>query len=406
MFIKESANTSPIIDNVFSTVALCKQDNDPSKLNGTIGSLYDENGQLVALDSFFNHYKELPAKDYASYAAGFAGNPDFNEAMKQWVLEDKITECYISTVTTVGGSGAVSITLSTMLDKGQTILLPRLAWESYELMSQQNQFEIVTYDNFKNDQFNVDDFLAKAKQIMTKQHRLLALINDPAHNPSGYSMSLTQWEEIINGLNELSSLGPVCLLNDIAYIDYSYNLNSSRDYMKLFNKINPNVAIVVAASLSKTATSYGLRLGSAITLSKDKAVLDEIELSFKKYCRINWSNPNNSAMVNFTWLSNNNKQAFLNEKQSYIDILKKRSSLFLSQAKESELPTYPYVEGFFITIKCKDNDQRNQLFDLCVKNHIYICKVDCGLRVAICSIPTSKLDGLAPRIANLYKQCQ
>lgn len=396
MFVKDSANQQPIIDNVFSTVALCKQDiaenGSDNVINGTIGSLCDEHGNLVAFDSFFAHYQQLQPKQYSAYAAGFAGNPDFNHAMSQWVIEDNIPDCIVTPIATVGGSGAICITFSSMLDAGQTILLPQLAWESYTLMAQQNQFNIIEYQNFNGDGFNCDDLLTKAKAIMEDQHRLLVVINDPAHNPSGYSLTLDEWQTIMNGLNELSKLGPVCLLNDIAYIDYCNNQPNHKQYMKLFNQMaSDNMAVVIASSISKTATSYGLRLGCALIVTKNKQINDELTLSFKKQCRVNWSNPNNSAMINFTWLVNHNKQAFLAEKQKSIDLIHTRATLFLQRANHYHIQTYPYKEGFFITLKCESNEQRDQWFNALVQKHVYICKVNHGLRVAICSTPSSTI---------------
>lgn len=404
MFVKSSANQQPIIDNVFSTVALCKQDialnGNDNVINGTIGSLYDESGKLVAYDSFFNHYQQLTHQQYAAYAAGFAGNPDFNVAMKQWVVEDRINECIITPIATVGGSGAISITFSSMLDAGQSILLPQLAWESYTLMAQQNQFNIIEYQNFDGDHFNCSDLLTKAKQIMLEQHRLLVVINDPAHNPSGYSLTDSEWKTIMDGLNALSKDGPVCLLNDIAYIDYCFNQPNHKNYMHYFNQMaSENMAVIIASSISKTATSYGLRLGCALIVTKNQQINDELSLSFRKYCRANWSNPNNSAMINFTWLVNHNQQAFLDEKQKAIDLLKQRATTFMQLAKQYHIETYPFTEGFFVTLKCTDNDKRDQLFDALVKKHVYICKVNYGLRIALCSITLPTIEKLVATIA-------
>ena len=44
-------------------------------------------------------------------------------------------------------------------------------------------------------------------------------------------MSLEEWKQIIAFLNECSQKVPCILVDDIAYIDYSYNLAQSRRYM-------------------------------------------------------------------------------------------------------------------------------------------------------------------------------
>ena len=65
---------------------------------------------------------------------------------------------------------------------------------------------------------------------------------------------------------------------------------------------------------------------------------------------------------NFSWVVNENREEFLKEKQSYIDLMRERSSIFLTEANEVNLPHYPYREGFFVTLKIYDND-------LCKKVH-------------------------------------
>ena len=405
MFTRQHADHSPLLDNVFSTVALYKADiasnGKAGALNGTIGSLCDEDGALVALDSYFDHYSDLNHRQYAAYAAGFAGNPDYLDHLKSWFIQDKVDPTKIRTIATMGGSGAVSISMSSFLDPGQTIIIPRLSWESYQTMSDHYGFTIDWYDNFNEDHFNTTEVLEKVKTSLKNQGRALVIVNDPAHNPSGYSMRIDEWKTLIDGLNHMASDGPILLLNDIAYIDYCYDQENSRNHMALFNDLHDNLMVSVCVSLSKTATIYGLRLGGAIIINTDSNHLDEMELTMKKACRSLWSNPNNSAMINFVWMMDHNQTAFIEEKQHYIDLLKKRADLFLDQCDRVGLDHYPYRDGFFVTLRFKDNTTRDQLFEACVKNRIYICKVDKGLRVAICSIPTRQLDGLAKRIHDL-----
>lgn len=407
MFVKSSADLSPLIDNVFSTVALYKadiaQNGKAGALNGTIGSLCDENGDLVALDSYFDHYSQLSHRQYAAYAAGFAGNPDYLDHLRSWFTQDKVDPDHCRMIATMGGSGAISISMQSFLDRGQTIIIPRLSWESYETMSLTYGYTIDWYDNFKDDHFNIDDVLQKVEASLHRQGRALLIINDPAHNPSGYSMDIQEWTTLINGLNQLASLGNILLLNDVAYIDYCFDQNHNHDQMCLFNDLHPNLMVALCVSLSKTATSYGLRLGGVIAIGNQSDYLDEMVLTMKKACRTYWSNPNNSAMINFVWMMDHNQNGFIHEKQQYIDLLKTRSQQFIDQCDAVGLDHYPYRDGFFVTLRFNDNDQRDRLFDACVQQRIYICKVDKGLRVAICSIPTSQLDGLAKRIMELKK---
>jgi aspartate aminotransferase/aromatic-amino-acid transaminase len=78
-FTRKSADLTPIVDTVFSIVALAKKDKaengDDKVVDATIGSLYGEDGKLVAFDSVFDHYDAIDHRVKAAYAASFSGNP-------------------------------------------------------------------------------------------------------------------------------------------------------------------------------------------------------------------------------------------------------------------------------------------------------------------------------------------
>ena len=77
-FIRENIDHQPIVDNVFKIVnlandAIAKKGKE-NIINATIGSLYDEDGNLVALDTVFNTYNSLDNRTKAKYASSFSGN--------------------------------------------------------------------------------------------------------------------------------------------------------------------------------------------------------------------------------------------------------------------------------------------------------------------------------------------
>lgn len=158
--------------------------------------------------------------------------------------------------------------------------------------------------------------------------------------------------------------------------------------------------MIVAFSISKTCTSYGLRCGAAVLCGKDPQQVREVEIVFEKAARATWSNIPNAAMDNFTWVTTENLENFLNEKQSYIDLLKQRSSIFLKEAKEANLPIYPYKEGFFVTLEI-DNDLKQKYHEALMKEHIYTVQVNKGIRVAVCSLPIEKCYGLAKKMKEI-----
>ena len=132
----------------------------------------------------------------------------------------------------------------TCLDKGDTLIIPSLSWNNYKLIASRHGLELKNYQLFDNDKFNLNSFKEVCKEVLVKNKKVAVIINDPLHNPTGYSMSLEEWKEVINIINDLSKLGEIILINDIAYIDYTKKPLKSREYLTLFNNLNENALLV------------------------------------------------------------------------------------------------------------------------------------------------------------------
>ena len=78
-FTRKSADLTPMVDGVFAIAQLAKEDKaangEENVVDATIGSLYGEEGQLVALDTVFDHYDAIDHRVKARYASGIIGNP-------------------------------------------------------------------------------------------------------------------------------------------------------------------------------------------------------------------------------------------------------------------------------------------------------------------------------------------
>lgn len=407
-FVKDSVSQTPIVDTVFAIVNKAKEAKktygEDAVTDATIGSLYTEAGELAALDCVFDSLKNLDNKVLASYAAGFTGNPDFRQKVIDWVLDGN-SRLYKEVIATPGGTGAVAMTIQECLDPGQTVVLPEIAWGSYNLMAQMNNLEVAKYSLFDDDRFNMDSFREVCTKTMEKQDKLVVVINDPCHNPTGYSMTREEWEKVIAFLNGCSKKCPVVLLNDIAYIDFAFGQKEAKKYFSVFDDISDNMAVVVAFSLSKSMTSYGMRCGAAILMAKNPEIVNQLKTVFEKDARATWSNVNNGAMAMFVDVLDNRLEDYDAERQKYVALLKERSEIFRNEADAAGLAYYPYREGFFVTLSM-DNDLRDRYHEALMENNIFTVKVNKGIRVAICSMPVSKVKGLAGHMKEILDEVQ
>ena len=382
-FVRKNENTSRYVDNIFSVSNAAKQ--DPKGINATAGCLYDENGKMLTYRCVDEADKELTPAQKAAYASSPAGNKDYLDSISRFVLEDKVSNHY-QAIAAPGGTGALSMAFNLCLDEGDTILYPEIAWGNYKVMSDEFGFHILTYDVY-----DLEDLFNKIDSI---EGKVFVVVNSPCHNPLGHSYTYEQWKQIIDKLNGLGK--ETVLVCDIAYIDYANN--DPKKYFTLFNEINDDLLVLIAASCSKAFSVYGYRLGCLIAINNDEMFLEHFANLASRYGRATWSNINNGGMLIVSKVLKEKKDAYEQELQEAKALLKKRSDLFVSQARECGLELYELSDGFFATVKVSDNTARDQIHQRLMDEHIYTIKVNKGIRVAVCSVPLTKLDGLAAKI--------
>ena len=397
-----------IVDKVFTVVAKAKEAKEKfgqeNVIDATIGVLCNEDAQFVNFKTVSEVYKNLPDNEIAAYASSFAGDPKYLECVKEVVLgknyREEFKDSFIDAVATPGGSGAVSNTIWNYVDKGETILIPDWMWESYKIMSEEFGVKYELYSLFnENGTFDIADFKQKIEKILEEQGKVLAIINDPCHNPTGYSLSMEEWAELREFFIKAGTKGEIILLNDVAYIDYDFRgEKEAREYMGYFKGLPENVLVIFAFSISKAFTEYGLRVGAQLALSSSKKVTDDFKRANEFSCRSRWSNISRGGMRLFSDIVSNPElfDKLKKERNEYVELMKERSDIFISEAKEAKLPMCTYRGGFFITVPLGDDTEKIGL-EL-QKENIFTVILDRGLRVAICSVPKRQLHGLPAKI--------
>lgn len=406
-FLNKLSDGKVMVDKVFKAAIKAKEAKevygDEAVVDATLGTLFDENGVFVAFDSVWGPYETIDKIQKAKYASSIQGNLGFRDAVYQWLFGGLDTTIDCEILATPGGAGAISSTIKNILNPGETILKPSQGWGPYKTMANEFGVELADYNLFKGDAFDIEDFKESCTKVMEAQGKVLAILNDPCHNPTGYTMSSDEWDQVLEFVNELSSKGPVVILNDIAYVDFNTKGHEWKKHFKKYKNLNENVMIVIAFSTSKTMTAYGARAGAAVCITSNIVERQKFINAGIYSARSIWSTVNNSAMELFSLVTQTKelRDTYMKEKQFYVDLIRDRAAIFVKEAKEVGLDVYPFREGFFVTIKVSDNTEKEALNVRLQKNNIFTVEVDGGLRIAICSVPKRKLVGLAKRIKDI-----
>ena len=175
--------------------------------------------------------------------------------------------------------------------------------------------------------------------------------------------------------------------------------------MSGFTKLSPKNLVVFSFSCSKSLTEYGLRVGGSVFISNSKENINEYMRANEFTCRGVWSNVPKGGMKLFSKIQEDEllRYNLEKERQKYVEVLEKRSKIFLREAEEIGLETYPYKEGFFITLKV-ENDRVARSMEKLNEQNIYPIQVAHGIRIAICGCPSEKLVGLAKKIKEIIEE--
>jgi len=393
-------------DNIFVTadVACKAKARDPHVINATIGTLYDEMSHFSTVPLFDEELKKCLTVNGRAYTFTDGGD-DFIMGIKHWVFgnyyEEITNKYFTSAVAAPGGTGAIALAERCYANQDQTILIPSIGWKNYEAIAMQASCKSDYYNLFKDDKFDLEGFKEKLTEVAKKEKRLFVIINNPCHNPSGYTLSIAEIDKIVTILKSFTDI-PVVLALDIAYFDYEEE-EKSRNFFNRFGEIPANFLPLICFSASKTFSIYGLRVGALLAVTQSKEVIDNFRVTASSVARSIWSCPNHHALTAMTNILNNSEKRsqFKQAIDKKCDMLEARGNLFMKEANECGLKTLPYVSGFFITITVKDSDK--SLKDL-IKHDIYLIPVGPhNLRVAICSITLEETKGLAKKIKDIVE---
>lgn len=390
---------------ILGSIAKEMKAKDPSVVNATIGMLYDEKGKLFTFQSVDEVLKNLTAEEKYAYSST-QGNKEYHEALKRWIFKeyyDEITSnMKCSVIATPGGTGAIANTFANYLNPGDMVLLPDYMWGNYKQMAYECFAEYTTYSMFEENHFNLNSIRNKIEEVKIKQKRIVLVINDPCHNPTGYTMTYEEWQELIDIINEATKDGtPFVLLYDMAYIDYDKRgFDATRKNIRLFQNLNSSVLVILAFSGSKTMALYGLRIGAQIALAKNQSIIDEFVPANVFSARTKWSMATNLGMhlVSKVLLNEEHCHKFELELRQASKMLTDRANVFLEECKRVGLKTLPFNCGFFITIPCQNPDA---VYRKLVMRKIHIIPLDKVLRVTIAAISLAECKRLPKEIKDV-----
>ncbi len=368
-----------------------------SVVNATVGSLLDDTGTLAILPTAARVVGEVPSAEWAAYAP-IAGTSAFVVAVVADLFpnEPEMKACAVGAATP-GGTGALRHAIANTLEPGQALLTTSQFWGPYQTICDESDRRVETFSMFDG-QGGLD--VAALDEALTRQirsqGRVLLVLNDPCHNPTGYSMRGEEWRAVTACLLRRSSEAPITLLVDMAY--FAYGAEDPRAFMKQLRPLLGCVGLLFAWSASKTFTHYGLRVGALIACVPEPRERTAVEAALSYSCRGTWSNCSRGGMHAIARLLTDVELARLcdNERREFKRLLDVRVHAFNELARPRGLRYPRYEGGFFVTVFDNDAEERAARMR---ERGVFVVPGQGSLRVALCSVAERDVPRLVEALA-------
>jgi len=378
-----------------------------TEINATIGMAFEEDGSPLVMDCF---RKEINLDKKAFLYAGSFGLPELRDIWKKMEVEKNPSLAgvtFSNPVVTNALTHGLRITAELFADPEDTLVIPDLHWDNYELIFQESVgCRIAHFNTFKDGRF---DAASMKSALMEYGEKKLLILNFP-NNPTGYTATCEDAREIVAAVAEAARAGKkiVVILDDAYYgLVYEEGVHGESLFAE-FAVLDENVLAVKLDGATKEEYVWGLRVGfiSFAFKGASEAQLKALEAKAAGNVR--------SAISNITSIGQHLAMgAFADpkhdgEKREKFEVLQARyREIRQILAKHPEYGEYfevmPFNSGYFMCVRPKGVDAEAVRRRLIEGYSTGVIRLSGLIRLAFATVPKVKLAQLFQNVADAVK---
>ena len=374
--------------------------------NATVG-LATSKGQPMHLDDIMSVFKEgvFKPSDIFNYAPG-GGDKALRAVWKEEMvkknpsLEGKLVS---GPLVTAGLTHGLSMLATLFFNEGDTIVLPDLFWDNYDLIfSELRACNIRTFRFFRDGGFNVSGM--KDALMSLEGDTVRILLNFP-NNPTGYTPSRKEMEEIVKALKEVADSGKkVLVICDDAYFGLFFEEETAKE--SLFSYLadaHENIFAIKADAATKEDMVWGFRIGFVTYASKGftEAHLDALTKKTLGAIRCTVSNCDRPGQTMLLRAYQSGKSVSCDKERTFGEMARRYRTIKKTIATHSTqyLEAYPFNSGYFMAFDTKGRDAEELRVYLLDKYGIGTVNImGRTLRLAYCSVEEENLEDLVNKV--------
>jgi aspartate aminotransferase len=252
-------------DAIIGIMALFRQDQDPRKVDLSVGVFQDESGHTPVMACVKRAEHDIIESQTTKTYVGIAGNAEFNRGMEGLLFgpdHPVLRDGRVATVQSPGGSGGLCVAghLLHRAAPDTRVWLSDPSWPNHLPLLRLSGLKLELYPYYDHAKHAID-FGAMTACLEKLARGEVVLIHGCCHNPCGADLSPEQWQQLAD-ICERRGVTPFI---DLAYQGLSESLDADAYGVRLMAERLPEV--VVVASCSKNFGLYRERVGSVSVVS-------------------------------------------------------------------------------------------------------------------------------------------
>jgi aromatic-amino-acid transaminase len=285
-------------DKILALMAAYREDPRPGKVDLGVGVYKNADGLTPVMRAVKEAERRILAEQDSKSYVGLAGDPAYSNVMIELILGESVARERIAAVATPGGTGAVrqAFELIKLANPGAKVHVSNPTWPNHVSILKYVGLESVAYRYFDSETRGVD-FAGMLEDLGKASAGDVVLLHGCCHNPTGANLNLTQWQQVVDLINEKNLVAMI----DIAYQGFGDGLEEDAQAVRLVTSSVANA--LVAGSCSKNFGIYRERTGILMAVSAD-AETSVVQQNLNYLNRQNFSfPPDHGARVVTTILS-------------------------------------------------------------------------------------------------------
>ncbi len=371
------------------------------RLTATVGMATEGNEPLY-LKSIYRDFSGMTPSEVFPYAPT-GGEKALREVWKKEMvrknpdMEGKQTSLPL---VCAGLTHGISITADLFLDKGDTILVPDMFWGNYRLIFEERRESTLKSFPFYTPEKDGMNIKAIDDALEALQGGKAALILNFPNNPSGYSPTKDEAEQIVHVLKRHAEAGTkILVITDDAYFGLFFEEDTyPQSLFALLADAHEHILAVKVDGATKEELVWGFRIGFITYGGKDVTPEQYEAMEKKTMGAIRSSISNASKPAQSLLLKGLTSSTYLEEKQYAFDLLEKRyvkvKEILAAHSEDKNLVPLPFNSGYFMTFATRGDAEQLRIYLLDAYQVGTIAIQHDYLRIAFSSVDVDRLEEL------------